>query len=255
MKKNEALNELWTSVIDGLPARADYYVCNLRIELYENGDDDIPVDVKETIEVLFFNGSRFHNHFVPDAGDKRKCLYFVTDWFEKPRDLRYGASRSVYEQFAFATGNYPTWPNKEDNTSIREFKGAYRWLSNFTGCDIVLDGVTYRSVEHAYMSAKSDDPNWKKFCAETPSPAVVKKASRTIPLVENWNDKKLDVMKECLEQKFSKEPFKTLLKDTGNVELIEGNWWGDTFWGVNLNTGEGQNILGRMIMSIRDNKS
>ena len=37
---------------------------------------------------------------------------------------------------------------------IKEFKGDYRWLSNFTPCKIELDGFIYPSVEHAYMSAK-----------------------------------------------------------------------------------------------------
>ncbi len=32
-------------------------------------------------------------------------------------------------------------------------------------------------------------------------------------------------------------------------ELVEGNWWNDTFWGVC--NGEGQNNLGKILMKIR----
>jgi predicted NAD-dependent protein-ADP-ribosyltransferase YbiA (DUF1768 family) len=35
------------------------------------------------------------------------------------------------------------------------------------------------------------------------------------------------------------------------MELIEGNYWGDIFWGIDMNLDEGQNILGRLIMKIR----
>ena len=44
---------------------------------------------------------------------------------------------------------------------ILEFQGEYRWLSNFSPCEIILDGITYKSVEHAYMSAKSENEEWK----------------------------------------------------------------------------------------------
>jgi ribA/ribD-fused uncharacterized protein len=134
---------------------------------------------------------------------------------------------------------------------IREFQGAYRWLSNFSACKIVLDGVEYASVEHAYMSAKSTDSKWKLFCSLTKSPGVVKKASRSIALPQDWDSQKVLVMKQCLEQKFSQEPYRSLLLATHNAVIQEGNRWGDTFWGVCLRTGIGKNILGKLIMGIR----
>jgi predicted NAD-dependent protein-ADP-ribosyltransferase YbiA (DUF1768 family) len=33
---------------------------------------------------------------------------------------------------------------------------------------------------------------------------------------------------------------------------MEGNSWGDSFWGVSLDTGMGTNHLGRILMDIRD---
>ena len=39
------------------------------------------------------------------------------------------------------------------------------------------------------------------------------------------------------------------LMDTGDAELIEGNNWNDTFWGVCNNAGE--NNLGKLLMKIR----
>jgi N-glycosidase YbiA len=136
---------------------------------------------------------------------------------------------------------------------IRKFDKAYKWLSNFAPCTIVLNGITYPSVEHAYMSAKSDDVRWYLKCTDDRiKPGTIKKLSRGILLVSNWDSLKIEVMRECLNQKFSQEPYKTLLIETGDVFIQEGNFWGDTFWGVDLETGEGENNLGKLIMEVRE---
>jgi predicted NAD-dependent protein-ADP-ribosyltransferase YbiA (DUF1768 family) len=59
-------------------------------------------------------------------------------------------------------------------------------------------------------------------------------------------------MWECLNQKFRQEPFSTLLLATGDMYIQEGNFWGDTFWGVDLNSKIGENRLGKMRMEIRE---
>lgn len=135
---------------------------------------------------------------------------------------------------------------------ITEFKNDYRWLSNFAPVNITYKGIVYPSVEHAYMSAKSDDEGWKKFCANANNYAGdVKRKSRTVKLVANWEEIKVSVMEECLRQKFSKQPFKSKLLSTGDVLLQEGNFWGDKFWGGCMKTGQGRNVLGELIMNIR----
>lgn len=136
---------------------------------------------------------------------------------------------------------------------IRKFEKEYAWLSNFTPCTIVLDGLIFSSVEHAYMSAKSEDMEWKLTCADASiKPSKIKRMSRTIALPENWGSKKIEVMRECLNQKFRQEPFRTLLLETGDLRIQEGNYWGDKFWGVDLVSREGENHLGRLIMEIRE---
>lgn len=136
---------------------------------------------------------------------------------------------------------------------IQEFQGEYRWLSNFAPVEITLSGIKYSSVEHAYMSAKSDDEGWKNFCADsTNSPGDVKKKSKNITLIDDWLDIKLSVMKDCIRQKFMQTPFKENLIATGTQHIQEGNRWGDKFWGVCLRTGQGENNLGKLIMEVRD---
>ena len=135
---------------------------------------------------------------------------------------------------------------------ILQFTGEYRWLSNFFPCSITLDGEVYPSTEHAYMSAKSDDPKWKFYCSLEKKAGKVKEASYKIQLVPDWDLKKISVMSKVLRQKFFYEPFRSMLLQTRDRHLEEGNNHGDTFWGVSLDTGEGENMLGRMIMAIRD---
>jgi len=106
-------------------------------------------------------------------------------------------------------------------------------------------------VEHAYMSTKSYSERWKDFCERENSPGTVKKRSRIIKLVEDWDNLKYDVMRELLWLKFSQPAFKIWLLETGNTIIQEGNYWGDTYWGIDLKTGKGENHLGKLIMEIR----
>jgi hypothetical protein len=135
---------------------------------------------------------------------------------------------------------------------ITKFSGSYRWLSNFAPCLIFIDGVTYPSVEHAYMSKKSNDESWKIYCSTTQSPIQVKEASKTIKLIDSWELQKVDIMLQCLRQKYNQEPYRTNLIKTGDLYIQEGNYWNDQFWGVDIRTGEGKNNLGKLIMFIRE---
>jgi hypothetical protein len=53
---------------------------------------------------------------------------------------------------------------------IASFRGEHGWLSNFFRVDVVLDGVTYRSVEHAFQAAKTLDVAERAKVAAAPSP-------------------------------------------------------------------------------------
>lgn len=134
---------------------------------------------------------------------------------------------------------------------IKEFQGEYRWLSNFATVDILHDEILYPSVEHAWVASKNTDVNWKRKCAASIHPSLVKKMGDDVDLREDWDEVKETIMKELLILKFNQEPFRTKLIETGNDYIMEGNWWGDKFWGYCLQKNEGRNLLGGMIMGIR----
>lgn len=129
-------------------------------------------------------------------------------------------------------------------------------FSNFARLQrpIKRDGLMFWSVETAYMAAKTDDIGMKKKISEM-GPGKAKKFSRELQLRSDWEEVKVEVMRELLKEKFSQPLFKALLLSSGEEELIEGNWWHDQFWGScecdKHKHIPGQNILGKLLMEIR----
>lgn len=136
-------------------------------------------------------------------------------------------------------------------TVIREFKGQYRFLSNFYMVPIEFEGEIYPSSEHAYMAAKTEVFAIRKQIAACATPAEAKKMGRRIKLRDGWETMKYNVMLDILRSKFSGSAMQYKLLLTCDAELVEGNWWGDKIWGVCLKTGQGQNLLGKALMQVR----
>ena len=129
---------------------------------------------------------------------------------------------------------------------INDFRGEYAFLSNFYPCDI--DG--YPSVEHAFQALKATNPEVMEYIRTRPTPGEAKRAGRKIQIRAGWNDIRYSIMQVLVFKKFQNEELKQKLLATGEAELIEGNTWNDTFWGVCR--GVGENNLGKILMSARD---
>ena len=82
------------------------------------------------------------------------------------------------------------------------------------------------------------------------TPGQAKRAGNKLVLRPDWEQIKIIVMTDLCRIKFQDPHMRKLLLDTGDAELIEGNWWNDTFWGVC--NGIGQNHLGKILMAIRN---
>lgn len=149
------------------------------------------------------------------------------------------------------------------SNTIREFKNEYRWLSNFWPVDVELspkhifmknctEVEKYPSVEHAYQAAKFIEKSTRKEIAQLTAGRAKKTGGSLKSKREDFDDIKLCVMETLLRQKFAPSTFLAeKLKATWPADIIEGNSWGDTFWGMDLNTGVGANRLGRLLMEIR----
>jgi ribA/ribD-fused uncharacterized protein len=150
--------------------------------------------------------------------------------------------------------------SKEEIMAVRQFRGANRFLSNFYGLHeedvplaILFEGLVFPTVEHAYVAAKVTDLKSRLTIQTLPTPSQAKKypAQHGLTVRPDWPEIKLKIMENLLRQKFSVLELRTMLLATGDELLQEGNDWGDTFWGVDLATGQGQNHLGRLLMKIR----
>lgn len=134
--------------------------------------------------------------------------------------------------------------------AIEAFSGEYRWLSNFYPSDVVLDGLIYPSVEHAFQAAKTEDARDRRVVQKAPTPGAAKKLGRKVTLRSDWENAKQGVMLDLLRQKFGQGELHDLLLGTDDAQLVEGNWWGDRYWGVV--DGMGSNHLGRLLMQVRE---
>lgn len=135
---------------------------------------------------------------------------------------------------------------------ITTFFGTYRWLSNFYACSIRYDGMTYPSVEHAYQASKTLHIPQRRMIRALTSPGQAKRAGRRVTVRPDWDQVRVGVMRGLLRQKFALPYFAQKLLATGDALIKESNTWGDTFWGVDSRTGEGQNMLGKLLMEIRE---
>lgn len=133
--------------------------------------------------------------------------------------------------------------------TIGEFRGPYRFLSNFYGATIKYKGMLYPTSEHAYQAAKTVSERHKETIRTAHTPGIAKRLGREVPIRSDWEDVKVQIMADILEVKFSNPRLRKLLMNTGTVNLVEGNNWGDTFWGVSK--GKGYNVLGKLLMEIR----
>jgi ribA/ribD-fused uncharacterized protein len=133
---------------------------------------------------------------------------------------------------------------------IYGFFNNYRFLSNFHLCSIPYEGLMYPSTEHAFQAAKTLDPKEREFILEASTPGRAKRAGRLITLRPDWEEVKLGIMYEVNMTKYDSYPeLKEMLLATGDEKLVEGNTWGDTFWGQV--DGVGKNYLGNILMQIR----
>ncbi len=133
---------------------------------------------------------------------------------------------------------------------INFFSGAHRWLSNFWPCVITAkDGTVFPSTEHAYQAAKClHREDWPRFTGG--SAAQAKRSGRLITMRPDWDQIKVTVMQRLIAQKFATgSELADKLLATEDQELIEGNTWGDTFWGIC--NGQGLNTLGQLLMQQR----
>ena len=122
------------------------------------------------------------------------------------------------------------------------------------------DGTT---VEHEFQAEKTWHLRQRIEILSAPTPGKAKRLGRKATLREDWDEVRIDVMRGLVLRKFLDHPElanKLIATDEGGFGpqlLIEGNNWGDRFWG--MTEGDegsqwrwvGENNLGIILMEVR----
>ena len=148
---------------------------------------------------------------------------------------------------------------------ITTFNGKYSFLSNFYPCKIEYQGITYPSVEHYYVAMKCNNDqmidgkyytagDFRELVSKITTAGKAKQLGKVMRVRSDWEEKRLGFMEWALREKFKHEDLKEMLLSTGDLEIIEGNWWHDNFYGqctCEKCANKGKNNLGKLLMQIR----
>lgn len=161
---------------------------------------------------------------------------------------------------------------------ITEFSGAHAFLSNFAALPMLLpfgpEMVYWPTAEHAFQAMKCTDALQAEWIHDAPTPREAKRRGQTVELRPDWDQTRRMWMLFVVQAKFQTVPGLMLrLAETRGRLLVEGNTWGDDYWGavtgdellqrkqpvpqlpVWYGDGEpllGHNWLGRILMMIRE---
>lgn len=134
---------------------------------------------------------------------------------------------------------------------ISSLTEEFSFLSNFYASELEVGGLQYPTLEHAYQAAKTTVWSEREGIRLASTPGKAKRLGQRVTLREDWEEEKVRVMLVLLRLKFGAEPLRSLLLETGVEEIVEGNDWGDVFWGRRNSDGVGQNWLGLLLMGVR----
>ncbi len=128
----------------------------------------------------------------------------------------------------------------------------YNEFSNYSKHGVELDGLWWKTTEHYFQAQKFSDISYKekiRLAADAKSAANLGR-SREIPIREDWEEVKNEVMRAAILKKFQTHNELTqLLLSTGIEEIVE-KAPGDYYWGCGAD-GSGKNMLGIILQEVR----
>lgn len=134
---------------------------------------------------------------------------------------------------------------------INQFRNEYAFLSNFYDCPVKYLGIVYQNNEAAFQAQKTMNDEEKKGFSRM-NAGEAKRAGRRVLLRSDWENIKNYVMYAiCLCKFLQSKDLMDKLIETGDRLLVEGNDWNDTYWGIDLHSQKGKNMLGKILMNVR----
>lgn len=223
--------------------RIDELLGRFRILVARRGEDDLE-QILQARPMLAANWDRFTVFDIPEEVSGISSSLFRERLRSHDESARALVTEDVW-RIMNENGKIP-W------NVISDFhQEGYEFLSNFYEAEVTYQGLTYGSNEAAFQAQKCLDDESKALFTQY-SPGKSKGVGRRVPLRPDWEEVKTALMKEIVLAKFTQHPeLAARLLATEDKVLVEGNSWGDTCWGVDLRTGQGENRLGRILMEVR----
>lgn len=151
-----------------------------------------------------------------------------------------------------------------ENDTVYAFFGPEHFMGNWYPAPFVMDGNHYATAEHGFMAGKAllfgDDVNLARIL-KTTSPRYAKICGRKVAGFTDavWDQNKYDIMLRVSRAKYEQNPeLAAALVATHPKQIAEGSPY-DKVWGTGRNISVldpakwvGQNLLGRVLMQVRD---
>ncbi|MBH8599133.1 NADAR family protein [Thermoactinomyces sp. CICC 10523] len=129
----------------------------------------------------------------------------------------------------------------------------YGCFSNFSAHGFMLDGKWWPTSEHYFQAQKFAGTPYEEEIRliKSPKDAATMGRDRRLPLRQDWELVKDEVMRKAVLQKFkSHHDIRAILLSTGNRGIVE-NSPVDYYWGCGAD-GSGKNMLGQILMEVRE---
>lgn len=147
-------------------------------------------------------------------------------------------------------------PAPIDDSPIKGFTRGFIYLANDSPYPIVVDQIYYKTLEHAFQAHKVLSQKKREIIALSPTAEHARSLVENIPTRDDWDDVKLDVLRQLLEVKFNSNQLRPALIETLPRPLINQNTDHDQLWGDCVCSEHidepGQNLLGQLLTELRD---
>lgn len=129
----------------------------------------------------------------------------------------------------------------------------YGEFSNFAEFPITIKKKRWPTSEHYFQAQKFSDKAEQELIRNANSPMMAARMGRDRKrkLRRDWESAKVNVMREALVAKFTQHnQLRLLLLSTAGAKIIE-HTENDDYWGDG-GDGKGRNMLGRLLMEVRE---
>ena len=142
------------------------------------------------------------------------------------------------------------------------YQSEFAPFSNFYSCRMVFGQQAFFCLEQAYQFVRAKTLHKPLLATKiflSRDVKYIKQVAGDLGTSEAWENKKFDVMYECLKRKFDQNPaLRALLLKSGDLELVEAT--PDRLWGCGATLSSnalrkrnwpGQNKHGQILMTVR----